>query len=385
MPAPEPDLPAWAIVAADAVRTGGMDIANHALIRYLADRGRQVHVVSHRLEPDLAGSPNVRFHRVLRPLGSTLLGVPLIDLVGRRIARQVARGGGHVLVNGGNCRWHDANWVHYVHAVWRPQVVAAAHRRWRFGLAHRKALHDERAVIPRARVIIADSERTRRDAIDALGCPPDRVHTVYYGIDPERFRPATADERAEARRALGWQGDRRFVVFIGALGDRRKGFDSLFEAWLALCARPEWTADLVVVGTGVELAAWKQRAAASGQGARFHFLGFRKDVPRILAAADALVSPTRYEAYGLGVHEALCCGLPALVTRSAGVAERYPPTLAGLLLSNPDDVEELVRALWAWREDEGTLRREVLALSERLRAHTWDHMAAQLVRLVEHG
>ncbi|MDK2408772.1 glycosyltransferase [Aphanizomenon sp. PH219] len=53
-----------------------------------------------------------------------------------------------------------------------------------------------------------------------------------------------------------------------------------------------------------------------------NFLGFRADVPNLLRAADCLVAPTRYEAYDLGVHEALCCGLPAIVSADAGVDER---------------------------------------------------------------
>ena len=46
-----------------------------------------------------------------------------------------------------------------------------------------------------------------------------------------------------------------------------------------------------------------------------------EEAPAVLAACDALVSPTRYEAYGLAVHEALARGLPALVSRSAGIAD----------------------------------------------------------------
>jgi glycosyltransferase involved in cell wall biosynthesis len=74
-------------------------------------------------------------------------------------------------------------------------------------------------------------------------------------------------------------------------------------------------------------------------------LGYREDVATILAASDLLASPTRYEAYGLNVHEAICRGVPALVSRSAGVAERYPPELRSWLLDDPDDVVTLERTI----------------------------------------
>ena len=54
-------------------------------------------------------------------------------------------------------------------------------------------------------------------------------------------------------------------------------------------------------------------------------------MPTVFAACDLLIHPARYEAYGLAVHEALCRGLPALVSATAGVAERYPEDLGQLL------------------------------------------------------
>ena len=117
------------------------------------------------------------------------------------------------------------------------------------------------------------------------------------------------------------------VAFVGALGDRRKGFDRLFDAWQQLCRDPAWDADLVVAGHGGELTQWRRLAASSGLDGRIRFLGFRDDVSTVLAAADVLVHPARYEAYGLGVHEAICRGLPAIVSAAAGVAELYPAGL----------------------------------------------------------
>ena len=115
----------------------------------------------------------------------------------------------------------------------------------------------------------------------------------------------------------------------------------MFSAWCELCGCRNWDADLIVVGQGAELPAWRQRAREAGVGDRIRFAGFRTDVPEILAALDALVHPARYEAYGLSVREALCRGVPAIVSASAGVAEHYPPELGGLLIADPNDPAEL--------------------------------------------
>jgi glycosyltransferase involved in cell wall biosynthesis len=371
----------WLLVSGDFTPLGGMDRANHALASYLARSGHETHLVTHRAWDDLSALSQVRVHRVARPGGKHLLGSPLLARAGRREARRIAGRGTRVLVNGGNCAWGDVNWVHYVHAAHTPRQPGSLLRRTKATLFHRAALAAERSCLRRARVVIANSERTRADLVERVGVPAERIHTVYYGSEPGRFRPASEAERAEARRRLGWDDDRPTIAFVGALGDTRKGFDTLFDAWGRLVRGGAWDARLAVVGTGASLEDWRRRAG--GLGGSIDFLGFRKDVPEVLRGCDALVSPTRYEAYGLGVHEALCCGLPALVSRSAGVAERYPAELEDWLIPDPDDAADLAARLGRWRERAATPSAALADFSARLRGETWDHMAGQIVAVVE--
>ena len=360
-----------------------MDMPNLALAKYLAEQDQEVHLVTHRAEMSLASRPNVTIHHVPKPANSYLLAAPVLDRIGRHWAAQIAARKGRVLVNGGNCCWGDVNWVHYVHAAYPPPRIGTPLRLIKNQSAHAIFLAYERAALKRARVVITNSERTKRDVIEHLKIDPTRVHTIYYGIDNERFRPSSDSERARARASLGWAGDNPIVAFIGALGDRRKGLDKVFVAWQQLCMDSQWDADLVVVGAGVELAHWRARVAEAGLSSRINFIGFRDDVPTILAACDALVSPTRYEAYGQGVHEALCCGLPAIVTQTAGVAEQYPSQLQELLLSDPENVGLLIDCLKGWRRRAGEYRVKVISLSERLRVHTWKQMAIQFLKVVD--
>ena len=157
----------------------------------------------------------------------------------------------------------------------------------------------------------------------------------------------------------------------------------MFSAWGRLCADPQWDADLLVVGSGAEQLAWMRRAHEARCADRIRFAGFRRDVPDLLGAVDALVHPARYEAYGLSVREALSRGIPAIVSRSAGVAEEYPPSLDDLLLGDPDDAEELVTRLQWWRRHRETLDAAVAPLGARLRDRTWDHMAEEIVSVVD--
>ena len=83
------------------------------------------------------------------------------------------------------------------------------------------------------------------------------------------------------------------------------------------------------------------------------------------------------------MHEALCRGLPALVSAEAGVAERYPSDLRALLLPNPDDVTDLVDRLRHWRKSSEVFRAAVLPLSNALRKYSWNTMAERIVQIVE--
>jgi glycosyltransferase involved in cell wall biosynthesis len=383
--------PPWVIATGDFVRTGGMDAANFALASYLARTGRDTHLVAHRVDPELAALPDIHVHRVPRPFGSHLLGFPLLRKRARLASDVVAgasfqRGGLRRVIrmaNGGN--FHaNATWLHYVHAAYRPEIAGRPLRR----LVHRAAgwsmRMDEKDVARHASVVIANSELTKRHAVDLLGVDAARVHVVYYGADAERFQPPTQEERWKARQALRVDGDAPVLAFVGALGDRRKGFDTLFHAFEFLArSEPGWEGTLLVAGTGAELEEWKRLAVAARLGPRIRFLGFQADVREVLRACDGFVAPTRYEAYGLAVHEAMCMGIPAVVSRGAGVAERIPSPLHPLLLDDPDDAGMLAERLMEWSINLPAYRTAALEASEAIRWWGWDQMAVRIVDIVE--
>lgn len=372
----------WLLVAGDFTPFGGMDSANYALARYLAKRG-SLHLVAHRVSTDLAEQPSVTVHRVRRPLGWHFLGGSLLSQAGRHTWQTLSRGGVRTIVNGGNCPLGVANWLHYLHAAHQPETSGSLVRRSKTRLMRKRNLAAERIALREASIVICNSCRTRDDVVERVGIEAHRAHVVYYGADPVKFSFISASDRADAKRELSLDPSRPLVGFVGALGDRRKGFDTLFEAWTTLCRRPNWDANLMVVGAGAEIPQWKRRAREAGLADRMTFAGYRFDMPAVFAALDVLVHPARYEAYGLSVHEALCRGVPAFVSASSGVAERYPPHLSELLITNPDDPVEIVDRLTKWRSDVERFACLVAPLSRHLRACSWDEMAQEIVNLVE--
>jgi glycosyltransferase involved in cell wall biosynthesis len=310
-----------------------------------------------------------------------LLGGPLLSRTADGIARTLPAGS-RLLANGGNTRWTAPTWIHYLHAAYEPQAVDFRARISATAGRSRNLAHEAEA-IGRASTVICNSRRTADDVRRAYGVHDDAMRVVYYGADPAQFGPVTEAERQAAREALGVDRDRPLALFVGALGDRRKGFDVLFEAWRSLCAEGAWDADLAVAGAGAEVDEWSRRASEQALASRMHFLKFRGDIPFVMAAADLIVHPARYEAYGLGVHEGLCRGLPAIVSACAGVAERLPFTLAPLTLPDPNAASELVERLRLWRSDMAGWKGKAETFGAELRRRTWDDMAEEIARVVE--
>jgi glycosyltransferase involved in cell wall biosynthesis len=121
----------------------------------------------------------------------------------------------------------------------------------------------------------------------------------------------------------------------------------------------------------------------SGHADRIRLLGFTDQVLDVLAASDLLVSPARYEPFGLNVQEAIACGVPAIVSRSAGAAELYTPDLDRFLLSVPEDVGQLASMLREWRHDPVQARLAFGCLREKLHSYTWRDMANEFIALAE--
>ena len=376
----------WLLIAEGFHQRGGMDKANAAFAHYLVSQGIPVHLVALSIDSDIGGQPGItsigaQFARGPRPLRKVHLA-----RLGHAVARRLTNhcGNVRVVVNGLNCSWPDINWVHWLHQCWRTPVFNAP--LW-FRFKHRvettRASHKERTAFRSAKLLLANSERTRRGLLNLLGVSPERAHTVYLGSD-QTWRELTPERRAASRAWLGVATGRTLVAFIGALGyDSRKGFDTLWRAWADLCRLPEWDADLVVAGSGRALPRWRREAAKSGLDERTRFLGFTERVADVLAAADLLVSPARYESYGLNVQEAICCGIPAIVSASAGVAERYPLDLSPLLLPNHEDAYDLARRMLQWRRTKTVWNERLEPTVRMLRSYTWDDMGRRIVELAE--
>jgi glycosyltransferase involved in cell wall biosynthesis len=176
-----------------------------------------------------------------------------------------------------------------------------------------------------------------------------RMHSL--GAAAEQFdvpaphgpAPTPADVMA-ARAELGAEG--RPVVLAVARLAPQKGLDVLVDAavrWRDRDPQPR----TVIAGDGPLSGDLRIRAQRAG--ADVAFLGARDDVPALLAAADVVVVPSRWEARALIIQEAMCSGRPVVATLVGGTPDLTGPD--GALLVPPDDAAALARAVTAVLDD----------------------------------
>ena len=374
--------PEWVIVAGGFHDRGAMDRANAALAAHLLRQGARVHLVGHEIDERFRRDPYVQCHDVPRPASAAPIAESMLSRRGLAVAVRVTAScpEARVVVNGGNCPWPDINWVHAVHAAWpvcdeaAPAWIKVKHRAIK-ALARRQ----ERAALRGARVVIANSRFTERTIVAAGLAPASAVHTVYLGSDSSWSR-VTAQEKAAARQAFNICHNDPVVAFVGTLGfDLNKGFDVLWAAWERLLADGNWNGQLLVAGSGARLPFWRRAAERAGVAGRVQFLGHTSRIREVLAASDLLVSPVRYEAYGLNVQEALCRGLGVMVTANAGIVERFDSELSSSVLPVDISGPVLANALRAWSCGVEEWKARAAATAKTLQSRSWDDMASEIV------
>ncbi len=197
-------------------------------------------------------------------------------------------------------------------------------------------------VVRAASAVIAISEFTKREVVELLKVPPEKVHAIPIAVEP----PFTVD---------GPRADGEYVLAVGTL-EPRKNLALVQQAARAL------DAPLRVVGAsgwgGVAVDGWLGRVSD-------------EELAALYRGARCLVYPSLYEGFGLPVLEAIACGTP-VVTSRGGATEEVAGDAA--VLVDPTDVQSIAAGI-----EEAAARRDELRARGlvRARAFSWDRVARE--------
>jgi len=178
-----------------------------------------------------------------------------------------------------------------------------------------------------------------RDVADELvrrfHYPAAKVEVVYNAVRLERFEgppPPGLREQLDLGRGLP-------VVLTCARLDQQKGHDVLLRAAAQL---PEVA--FALAGEGPERARLEALAGELGIADRVLFLGYRTDIPQLLAACDVFALPSLYEGSSLAVLEAMAARRAVVSSAIGGTDELIDDGEDGVLVA-PGEVEPLAAAL----------------------------------------
>jgi glycosyltransferase involved in cell wall biosynthesis len=231
--------------------------------------------------------------------------------------------------------------------------------------------------VKRAQAVITISESTRQDVIDFLGVAPERVHTIYCGVD-ENFCPLPPAE-IEAFKAKHHLPD-RFILFLGTL-EPRKNVDGLIRAYAHWRNRDPQTPPLVLAGGK----GWYYQTIFGlveelnlTNSIRFPGYVPQHELPLWYNAATLFVYPSHFEGFGLPVLEAMACGTPVITSTVSSLPEVAGRDGAACLV-DPGDTEALAETMAALMGNPA--RRALLSERGRLRAarFRWDKTAEETV------
>jgi glycosyltransferase involved in cell wall biosynthesis len=200
----------------------------------------------------------------------------------------------------------------------------------------------------RVSACLAVTEETRAEAI-CFGIPAQRIYLIPNGVDGRQFHPASPEERAAARRALGLVCD-RLVLYVGRLSPE-KNLLGLLDAWAAVDTNAREGALLALVGDGPDRDQVHARAQAPDLAGSVHLAGQRSDVATWYRAADLYVISSINEGLSNTMIEALASGLPVISTRVSGSSVLVESEAAGLVV-DVGNVEKLADAMKSLLKDE---------------------------------
>jgi len=197
------------------------------------------------------------------------------------------------------------------------------------------------------------------------GIAADRVrHIPGIGVDTRRFSPGavTGDEVAAVRRGLGVPEDGFMLTMVAELAPVKRHEHVL----RALARVRNDSVMLVLVGDGPSESLVRDRVAALGLTERVRWAGYRRDLPAVLAASDALVLASEREGLNRSVLEAMASGRPVIGTDTRGIADAVGADAGWIVGKN--DVDALAEAIDAAAADPSEVARRGAAA--RVRACT---------------
>lgn len=231
--------------------------------------------------------------------------------------------------------------------------------------------------------IITISNHTKKDLIKYTGISPEKIETVYLGVD-EHFKKLNPDKIKKI--GYKYQLPDKFILYLGS-EQPRKNFPNLIKAFYKL-KKTGYFNEIKLLKVG------RPQIDDYKRGKIFNLINKLKlqkdvvfidyipeeDLSGIYNAADLFVYPSSYEGFGLPPLEAMACGTPVITSNTSSLPEVVGD--AGLMV-DPDEVDALAEAMYEVLSND-SLRKELSDKgSKRARMFNWNDTARKTLKIYE--
>lgn len=208
----------------------------------------------------------------------------------------------------------------------------------------------EKKLMNRSDALIAVSKYTVNELTNLYGINENKIHVIYNGVDIERFKPRP--NRAELRKELGVEEDKKIILFVGRLY-HRKGLETLLTS-VPPILKEFSNVQFVISGTGFKKKEESLKKLAKELDIQDHvtFLGYVPDekLPDLYSTSDIFVLPAIYENFPFAILEAQSTALPVISTGVGGIPEFLVDNDNGFVIE-PRDPEQLTQKVLALLQD----------------------------------
>jgi len=246
-------------------------------------------------------------------------------------------------------------------------------------ILHRLAYHLViRSVTRKAKRIIAVSNHTKKDLVETLKVPEDRITVIYNGVSAQ-FGGIQPTKRPELNKKLGLS--KSFFLYTGVWRDH-KNLVGLIKAFSAFNEETGKQYELVITGTHNptyhEVPDTVRELSAQDY---VHLVGLvsDEDVYSLYLNALAYIFPSFYEGFGLPPLEAMQCGTPTLVSNVSAIPEVCGE--GNSLYFDPYSIDDMKAKMNEFIRDPGLRQRLIDRGSERVKFFSWEKMVSQVLEV----
>ncbi len=245
--------------------------------------------------------------------------------------------------------------------------------------AHQYARFMIRQAGHKARRVVTVSEYSKRDLVNHLGIPEDKIEVIYPAVDPQTFHANYPD--SEVRGVVARYKIRKPYIFYTGNHEPRKNLLRLIRAYKMLRIRNDFH---LVIGGRIDARRhdvyteiselWRTGDVILCDEIR------EADLPKMYAGAALFVFPSLYEGFGFPPLEAMAAGSPVACSCSTSLPEVVGHAAKMFVPTEEDDIAQAIQDVLTSPDLASALRRKGLVQAQRF---SWSKAAAQLIRIYE--